>query len=221
MLEEFPAPKLPEHKWEKDPVRDDFNSAKLGLQWNFLRNPYEADWSLTQKPGYLRLNGSKVSIKEKDSPAFVGRRQPDFNMEASTKLSFTPVAENEEAGLVVRGNDANHFNLVITQREGKRVVLFRKYLHDKVESEEYKEISKGDVELKINSTELEYKFWAQPKGKKAMLLGTAATKDISNEKIGGFIGAYLGMYASGNGKANTNPADFDWFDYEEKPAVHN
>jgi alpha-N-arabinofuranosidase len=221
MLEEFPAPNLPENKWEKDPVRDDFNSAKLGLQWNFLRNPYEADWSLTQKPGYLRLNGSKVSIKEKDSPAFVGRRQPDFNMVASTQLRFTPVAENEEAGLVVRGNDANHFSLVITQREGKRVVLFRKYLHDKVESEEYKEISKGDVELKISATELEYTFCALSKGKKVLLLGTAATKDISNEKIGGFIGAYLGMYASGNGKANTNSADFDWFNYEEKPAVHN
>ena len=217
MLEESPAPNLPEYKWEKEPIRDDFSSPKLGLQWNFLRNPYEADWSLTQKPGSLRLNGSKVSLKEKDSPAFVGRRQPNFNMVASTKLSFTPVSENEEAGLAVRGNDANHFSLVITQREGKRVVLFRKYLQGKVESEEYKEIPKGDVVLKISATELEYKFWAQPKGQKAMLLGTAATKDISNEKIHGFIGAYIGMYASGNGKADTNPADFDWFDYEANP----
>jgi alpha-N-arabinofuranosidase len=217
MLEEFPAPNLPEYKWEKEPVRDDFSSQKLGLQWNFLRNPYEADWSLTEKPGYLRLKGSKVSLKEKDSPAFVGRRQPDFNLAASAKVSFVPVADNEEAGLVVRGNDANHFSLVITQREGKRAVLFRKYLQDKVVSEEYKEISKGDVILKISATELEYKFWAQPKDQEAMLLGTAATKDISNEKIQGFIGAYLGMYASGNGKVNTNPADFDWFDYEANP----
>lgn len=214
MLEEFPAPNLPEYNWEKEPVRDDFNSPKLGLQWNFLRNPYEADWSLTQKPGYLRLKGSKVSLKEKDSPAFVGRRQPNFNMVASTKLSFTPVAENEEAGLAVRGNDANHFSLLITQREGKRVVLFRKYLQDKTESEEYKEVPKGDVVLKISATELEYKLWFQPNGKKAILIGAAATKDISNEKIGGFIGAFIGMYASGNGSSNTNPADFDWFDYE-------
>ncbi|WP_052670861.1 glycoside hydrolase family 43 protein [Draconibacterium sediminis] len=217
MLEEFPAPNLPEHKWEKEPVRDDFNSTTLGLQWNFLRNPYEADWSLTEKPGYLRLNGSKVSLKEKDSPAFIGRRQPDFNMVASTKLSFTPEADNEEAGLVVRGNDANHFSLVVTQREGKRVVLYRKYLQDKVESEEFKEISKDDVILKISATELEYKFWVQPKGKEAILLGTAATKELSNEKIHGFIGVFIGMYASGNGSANTNPADFDWFDYEANP----
>jgi len=216
MLEEFAVPNLPEHKWEKDPVRDDFNSIKLGLQWNFLRNPYETDWSLTEKPGYLRLKGSNVSLKEKNSPAFVGRRQPDFNMEASAKVSFLPVAENEEAGLVVRGNDANYFCLVITLREGKRVALYRKYLQDKVVSEEYKEISKGDVVLKISASELEYQFWAQPEGEKAVRLGTAAAKDLSNEKIGGFIGVFIGMYASGNGKANTNPADFDWFDYEGK-----
>jgi len=214
MMEEFPAPNLPEHIWEKDFVRDDFNSQKLGLQWNFLRNPYDADWSLTEKPGYLRLRGSKVSLKEIDSPAFVGRRQSDFNMEASTKLIFNPVAKNEEAGMVVRGNDANHFSLVITQRKGKRVALFRKYLQDKVESEEFKEIPKGDVVLKISANELEYKFWAQLKGKKAILVGTAATKDISTEKIGGFIGAFIGMYASGNGRGSTNPADFDWFDYK-------
>jgi len=221
MMEEFPAPNLPEHIWERELVRDDFSSPKLGLQWNFLRNPYDADWSLTEKPGFLRLNGSKVSLKESNSPAFVGRRQTDFTMVASTKINFTPTASNEEAGLVVRGNDENHFSLLITMHEGKRVVMLRKYLQNKNESETYHAIPKGEIILKISATELEYKFWVQPKGKKAKMVGTAATKDISTEKISGFIGAFIGMYASGNGSANTNPADFDWFDYEEKPAVHN
>lgn len=214
MLEKFTAPNLPEHKWEKEPVRDNFDSEKLGLQWNFIRNPNDDDWSLTENPGFMRLNGSAVSIKDKDSPAFVGRRQPHFNMEVSTKMSFTPAKENEEAGLVVRGNDANHFSLVVTLRDGKSVALFRKYLKNKVESEEYVEIPRGDVVLRISASDLEYKFWVQPNGNDASLVATAATKDISTEKIAGFIGAFIGMYASGNGSANTNPADFDWFDYE-------
>jgi alpha-N-arabinofuranosidase len=181
------------------------------LPWNFVRNPYEKDWSLTEKPGYLRLKGSKVSLKEKDSPAFVGRRQTAFTMAASTKVSFVPTADNEEAGLVVRGNDANHYNLLITQHEGKRVVLFRIYLKDKVVSTNYKQIADGDVVLKITATDLEYKFWVQENGKSNELLGTATTKDLATENIGGFIGVYIGMYASGNGSANTNPAYFDWF----------
>jgi xylan 1,4-beta-xylosidase len=54
-----------------------------------------------------------------------------------------------------------------------------------------------------------------------MLVGTAATKDLSTEKIGGFIGTFIGMYASGNGTTNTNPADFDWFDYDSEAKVPN
>lgn len=217
MMEEFPVPNLPVHKWEKESVRDNFDNTTLALQWNFLRNPYENDWSLTEKPGCLRLKGSKVSVKEKDSPAFVGRRQTAFNMSASTKVSFVPTTANEEAGLVVHGNDANHYNLLITLHEGKRVVLFRKYLKDEVVSTKYKQIADGDIVLRITATDLEYQFWAQGKGEKAELLGTASIKDIATENIGGFIGAYIGMYASGNGSVNTNPADFDWFDYEEEP----
>ncbi len=209
------APNLPEHIWEKDPVRDDFNSTNLNLYWNFIRNPYPADWSLNEKPGYLRLRGSKVSLKEKDSPAFIGRRQSAFNLVASTKISFIPTATNEEAGLVVRGDDNNHYDLFITMIAGKRVVMFRKYLQGKIVSENYKEIPDGDIILRVSATDLQYKFWVQEEGKTATLIDFAATKDISTEEIGGFIGAYIGMYASGNGRANTNPADFDWFDFEE------
>jgi len=214
--EEYPFPNLPEHIWEKEPVRDNFDKAKLSLPWNFLRNPYDTDWSLSKKPGYLRLNGSKVSLREKDSPAFVGRRQTAFNMVASAKIRFTPTAANEEAGLIIRGNDVNHFDLLISLHNGKRVVMFRKYLQDSIIEVRYKEIPKGETIIRISATELEYKFWIQKEGKPAILVGSAETKDISTEKISGFTGAYIGMYASGNGKANTNPADFDWFDYEEE-----
>ena len=69
--EEFIAPKLKEHKWEKDPVRDDFSSDKLNLFWNFVRNPYAKDWSLTERPGYLRLYGSDINFTKKIGRAHV------------------------------------------------------------------------------------------------------------------------------------------------------
>jgi len=219
MMEEFPVPNLPVQLWKKELTRDNFDNNTLSLQWNFLRNPNEKDWSLAEKPGFLRLKGSSVSLKEKDSPAFIGRRQTDFNMVASSKISFTPTSSTEEAGLVVRGNDANYFGLLITMHEGKRVVIFRKYLQNKIESEDFKEIPEGEIILRISGTDLEYQFWLQPKGRKATMIGTATAKDISTEKIGGFIGAFIGMYASGNGSVNVNPADFDWFDYEAEPAI--
>lgn len=217
--ENITLPNLTPYPWSSDPVRDEFDNVELGLPWNFVRNPYAADWSLTERSGYLRLKGSQYSFKEKNSPAFIGRRQAAFNMTASAKISFTPVAENEEAGLVVRGDDYNHYDLLITTLGGERVVMLRKYLQDKVAGLNYLKIPGGDITLHVSATDLQYKFWAQESGKPAVLIGTALTKDLSTEMIGGFTGTYIGMYASGNGSANTNPADFDWFDYEEEPTL--
>jgi xylan 1,4-beta-xylosidase len=219
MKEEYPIPILSEYIWDEETNRDNFDNITLNLPWNFVRNPYDKDWSLTEKPGYLRLKGSKINLREKDSPAFVARRQTAFNMVASTKISFIPTTNNEEAGLVVRADDMNHYDLLITRFAGRRVVMLRKYLLDKVTKVNYKEISDGDIILRVSATELQYQFWVQEEGKPALLIGTAATKDISNENIGGFIGAFIGMYASGNGTPNVNPADFDWFEYEEDPIL--
>jgi xylan 1,4-beta-xylosidase len=219
MKEEFTSPNLPKHIWEKEPERDDFNSPTLRLSWTFLRNPHDTDWSLTESPGFLRLKGSKISFEEKDSPAFVARRQTAFNIAATTKVRFTPVAPNEEAGLVIRGNDDNHLSLIVTIRDGKKVAILRKFLKGKETGTEEVQISDGDIILRITATDTQYEFWVQQEGKSVVSLGTAAAKDISTETIGGFTGVFIGMYASGNGKPNTNPADFDWFDFKEEPMV--
>lgn len=219
ITEEMKAPNLPQHIWEKDPVRDEFDNTTLRLQWNFVRNPYSNDWSLSSKPGFLHLNGSAINFTAKNSPAFVCRRQTAFNMVASTKISFIPTKTNEEAGLVVRGDDKNRYDFLITQLSGKRVIMLRKVFSENVASLNYKEITEGDVVLRISATDLEYKFWIQEEGKNAELIASAPTKDLSTERIGGFIGVFIGMYASGNGTKNANPADFDWFDFEEDPTL--
>jgi hypothetical protein len=45
---------------------------ELKTIWRGMRNPYEADTSLTARPGSLRLNGSAVTMGDEDSPAFIG-----------------------------------------------------------------------------------------------------------------------------------------------------
>lgn len=214
--ETYPVPALKPHHWKKETVRDDFNTETLGLNWCFIRNPHPSDWSLTEKPGYLRLKGSKVSFKENDSPAFIGRRQTAFDMTASAKVDFVAETENEEAGLVVRADDKNHYDLLITKRNGKRVAMLRKVLKDEIVDVAYKDIpATGDVLLRISATKTTYAFEIKT-GRKHYLLGTATTRDVSNEMVGGFTGVFIGMYASGNGKDNTHPADFEWFDYQTR-----
>ena len=215
----MPAPKLPQHIWPEPPTRDNFDGKTLALQWNYLRNPYEGDYSLTERSGFLRLYGSAVTISDQDSPAFIGRRQTDFNCVASTLLEFDPNSENEEAGLVARGNDRHHYEIAVTLKDGKRQVLFRKVFKGKIiEPVKYAEVQPGPVILSVKAMPLTYEFFYQSKGGKAISLGTAPTRDLSVEAIGFdygmcFTGAYFGMYATGNGKKSTKPADFDWFEY--------
>jgi len=217
--EELPLPKLPQHVWEKDSIRDNFTSTTLALAWNFIRNPHAEDWSLTANPGYLRLNGSTKNFRLKDSPAFIGRRQTAYTVVASTKISFNPKKPNEEAGLVVRADDKNHYDFLITMDKGKRVVMLRQTMKGDIVGVVYKEIPEGDVILRVSATEKEYKFWIQKEGQPAILVNSAESKYLATETIGGFTGTYIGMYASGNGVANTYPADFDWFDMDVDPTV--
>ncbi|MBN1130912.1 MAG: family 43 glycosylhydrolase [Chitinispirillaceae bacterium] len=221
--EEYPAPNLPQHVWEKEPVRDNFDSTGLRLPWNFVRNPRVSDWSLTDRPGFLRLKGGLYNFTLKQPLAFVCRRQTAFAMSAAAKLSFMPTASNEEAGLVVRGNDKNHYDLLITLHENKRSVMFRKVLAGTATETTYREIADGDIILCIGATELSYQFSYQEEGETAVHLGTALTKDLSTEVIQGFTGVFIGMYLSGNGRSCANPADFDWFDMADDgdAAVHD
>jgi xylan 1,4-beta-xylosidase len=213
------APKLPEHIWPKPPARDNFDSNTLAMQWNYLRNPYPENYSLSEHPGFLRLKGSDVNMSSVDSPAFVGRRQTDFNCVAATSLEFNPTSENEEAGLVIRSNDKHHYEIGVTLRDGKRQVLFRKVLKGKtIEPVKYVDIGDGFVVLSVKATPLTYEFSCKSANAEVQVLGTALTKDLSVEAIGFtdgmcFTGDYFGMYATGNGQKCTAPADFDWFEY--------
>ncbi|MGD0077406.1 MAG: glycoside hydrolase family 43 protein [Sedimentisphaerales bacterium] len=215
------APKLPQHIWPQLPARDNFDSKTLAMRWNYLRNPDMNDYSLTERPGFLRLNGSDVNLSNVDSPAFVGRRQTDFNCVASALLDFNPKSENDEAGLVVRSNDKYHYEIAATLKDGKRQVLFRKVLKGKtIEPVKYADISEGPVELMVKATPLNYEFSCKSsRSNTSIILGTALTKDLSVEAIGFedgmcFTGDYFGMYATGNGKKCSTPADFDWFEYD-------
>ena len=214
-----PAPRLPQRIWKKEPARDGFDKTNLNLQWNFLRNPYGENFSLTERPGWLRLKGSPVTMNDVDSPSFVGRRQTDLSCRFSTRLDFKPQRENEEAGLVIRGNEKNHFEIGVTLKDGKRQVFFRKILDGKMsEPVHFEPAGGGDVVLSVKAAPLSYEFFCQPKNGLIKKLGSALTRDLSSEKIGGFTGVFIGLYATGNGQTNTVPADFDWFEYKaDKP----
>lgn len=211
------APQMPQHAFQLAPARDEFNHQQLGQQWNFLRNPREENYSLTERPGWLRLRGTAVTLNDQDSPTFIGRRQTDLNCTVATRLDFQPRHTNEEAGLVLRGNDKNHCEIGITFHNGERMVFFRKIRDGKiVEPVVYAGAAAKRVTLSIKASPLQYEFFFSASSAASTSLGKVPTRDLSSEAVGGFTGVYAGLFATGNGQTNSVPADFDWFDYEAK-----
>ena len=116
----------PEQPWEQEPVRDEFDTPDLRLGWSFLRNPHAQDWSLTERPGWLRLTGSAVTLHDEDTPAWVGRRQQHVDCEAWTALDFAPHDEGEEAGLTIRMNETHHYEIAVTRQADRPCIIVRR-----------------------------------------------------------------------------------------------
>ncbi len=86
---------------------DDFNAPPLGLQWQWQANPGPDWFSLTAKPGALRLFAQPEPKPGNlyDAPALLLQKFPAPEFTVTTKVEFSPQADGDSAGLIVFGFD--------------------------------------------------------------------------------------------------------------------
>ncbi len=81
---------------------DDFSGKTLGLQWEWNHNPDDTRWSLTQRPGHLRLTAAPadylVTARNTLTQILQG---PDARITATVDISH--MADGQRAGLVLFG----------------------------------------------------------------------------------------------------------------------
>lgn len=221
--ESLPVPALATHEFSREPVRDDFTNAELEPCWQFVRNPDPQCWSLTERPGWLRLRGLAGSLRDTAPVAFVGRAQTAFTMRISARMDFDPKSPCEEAGLALRGNERNHCIAGIRLRDGARRAFLRTVLDDlAVEHFSDAVLPDAAVVFSIVAEPLRYTFFVRESEGVDVALGSLPTQELSTEVLSAqkaaevmtFTGVYAGVYASGNGRPSSEPADFDWFDFE-------
>ena len=209
------VPTLPLKPFPEKPKRTDFNDEKLGLEFNYLHMPQEANYTLDSRRGILRLKGSDLVIGDEGSPTFVGRRLQHLDFTASTKVDFDPKNENEEAGVILLNNDS-HFDLLIHRKNGKRILQVNLQFGSTNYSSKTFELKPGPVTLRVKGERTSFKFsYSQGNGEFTDIESVDA-KFLSSETVGWFTGVYVGMYATGNGKKSKEIASFDWFEYEGK-----
>lgn len=213
---EMEGPTLAPVEWEQRAVRDDFDQPDLDLCWNFLGHPRPQDWSLTDRPGTLRLLGNAARLDDGPSVIFVGRRQQHFECQAAARLDFEPDEEGEEAGLTVWMNPLHHYDFLVTRQNGQRCVAVRRRIGSLVAIVATEPLEAGPVTLTVRADRQNYTFSFAVNSAEPLTLATAETRYLSTEVAGGFTGVYLAMYATGSGQPGQTPAFFDWFDYIAK-----
>jgi len=209
----YPVPDLPECRWPVAAACDHFDQAVLASHWNLLRTPRHEFWSLSERPGYLRLRLRPERLAEHASPSFVGRRQQHIHFVACTALEFAPQTAHECAGLVLVQNSDFHFCLVVTLGTGA-VVRLTKRSQGVEEILAEQPIAAGRLVLKVEANEQAYSFYvANEPGQWLPVAEAVDGRILSTPVAGGFVGTYIAMYASSNGQPSANNADFDWFEY--------
>jgi len=200
----------------RDEIHDDFVLPELELWWNFIRTPHDSDWSLDSRPGWLRLNGSGLSLDAVDSPAFVGRRQQHLRCTVTALLEFEPKNDHEEAGLTIYMDEKHHAEIGIIQLEGERYIIIRKRIGSLSTIVRLEEYSHHEVVIEIDSDPFWYQLSYHSMSNEKKTIASVETRYVSAEVTGSLTGVYLGMYATGNGNVSEVPAYFDWFKYIAK-----
>jgi len=189
---------------------DEFAGAALGLQWQWNHNPVQDHWSLTVRPGFLRL-------KALPAPDLLNARNTltqmlaDPALVATTLLDTKGMADHEKAGLCLLCSDASWIG--VTREQGRRHLLFHA---SKLETTG-PELAQDAIQLRVSIAADETASYAYSlDGLTFTPLGPPARIMFSWWK-----GARVGLFAF-----NTNPsatdagvADFDWFRYRPVTAA--
>ena len=90
----------------KLPTSDEFDKNSFGKQWGWNHNPDSTKWSLTEKPGYLRLKSAKVVDSLQKARNTLTQRMFAYYSDsiatiATVKMDFDNIKEGDIAGLAV------------------------------------------------------------------------------------------------------------------------
>jgi xylan 1,4-beta-xylosidase len=222
---EVAGPALPEHRFRSGPEREDFEGPDLPLDFQWLRSPWPEElFSLTERPGFLRLYG-RETLGSLFRQSLVARRQQSHCFSAETILEFEPTRFQQSAGLVCYYNSNKFHYLYVSHDEdlGKHLRVMS-CLPDQLQADVFSapiplppnEAVRLRVEIDFERL---YFAYAAHGGEWSRLPGHLDASILSDEAAAAgspnFTGAFVGVCCqdlTGAGHA----ADFDYFVYRER-----
>ncbi|KAI0109160.1 glycoside hydrolase family 43 protein [Nemania sp. FL0031] len=99
-------------KWQAD-----LSQRKLELGWYQKNTPLKQCYSLSERPGYLRLFGNCYDLDSPEAPAMLLRKQSSYTESFEVKMQFNPRKAGYEAGIVLWWSQYSYATYGLTLRE--------------------------------------------------------------------------------------------------------
>lgn len=80
-------------------VSDDFSENKLKLNWQWNHNPIDNAWSLTERPGYLRLKTNRIVDNIYAAPNTITQRTTGPSCSGIVAMDISAMKDGDVAGL--------------------------------------------------------------------------------------------------------------------------
>jgi beta-xylosidase len=216
---------------------DEFNSATLGLQWQWPAVPRQNQYLLAGPAyGFIRLFGVPVQEEQKNAwkmPQMLLQKFPAPDFSATTKCTFHGIQEGDEVGLMVMGLD---YTALVIRKEGDGYKLYQAICRNAESGSQEEMRARIQVPsqtlflrvkvLNQDSASLPLSFRSKAENSRygdALCQFSYSTDGVEFNSLGEpflarkgkWIGTKLGVFARRIGAAyQYGFADFDWFRIE-------
>ncbi|MFK7694329.1 Ig-like domain-containing protein [Paenibacillus sp. HJGM_3] len=180
---------------------DEFDSAELNSQWHWIREN-SANWSLTAKPGSMRIAGEAGDIVDGQTTAknILITGAPDGDWMIETRMEGKPTSRWSQGGLIVYVDDTTWFRMTRLYGSGNQIQFTKQIDLVRSSAEESDPIDSPVIYLRIIKYGNTYSGYYSADGVTYTQLWSTQQAALANPKIGLIVAGGTGL-----------TADFDYF----------
>jgi beta-xylosidase len=200
---------------------DEFDSTKLGLQWQWQSN-YKSDW-ISFNDGSLRFYSQSFPSEYKilwNVGSLLLQKFPAPEFSVTTKLNFNPNVDGEKAGLIIFGLDYSYIEIEKTESGYKLLQVICKNANKGTEEKIIESIEQTDSDVFFKVSVIPSSLVGEfPSCSFSYSLNGKEFKSLGNKftaKPGKWVGAKIGIFSVMTVKVSESGyTDFDWFRFSK------
>lgn len=182
------------------------------LRWTSLRRP-AADFAVPDEDGW-DLTMRPTTLADPFTPAFLGLRQQHVDVDVRAVLD-APAVLGEEVGVAIRQSEADHVRFFVTgSTRGRSAVAVHRQSGIDTTLGSAPIAGNGAVTLTVEARGPEYRLLAATDDEVLVQVATADARTLDSVATGGFLGLWIGVYATSNGCPTSTVAHIRHVSYE-------